>query len=141
MLTFANKISLFQKSFFNTKFSHQVQENEGLYGDILHFFSGDYFVTALELAIIVLDVVHDIANGDDYNCDQESENIGYATHFFNAFNREVVKQRNHDFMYMLADQVDDMIEDADQVDDMIKDKNLNAKHLRKLYKEYLDYTK
>ena len=85
------KYHFFQKSFFNTKFSHQVQENEGLYDDILHFFSGDYFVTALELAIIVLDVVHDIANGDDYNCDQVSENIGYATHFFNAFNREVVK--------------------------------------------------
>ena len=88
-------------------------------------------MTALELVIIVLDVVHAIANGDDYNCDQESENIGYATHFFNAFNREVVKQRNHDFMYMLADQVDDMIEDE----------NLNAKNLRKLYKEYLDSTK
>ena len=98
-------------------------------------------MTALELVIIVLDVVHDIANGDDYNCDQESENIGYATHFFNAFNREVVKQRNHDFMYMLADQVDDMIEDADQVDDMIEDENLNAKNLRKLYKEYLDSAK
>ena len=88
-------------------------------------------MTVLDLAIIVLDVVHDIANGDDYNCDQVSENIGYATHFFNAFNREVVKQRNHDFMYMLADQVDDVIEDE----------NLNATNLRKLYKEYLNCTK
>ena len=73
--------------------------------------TGDYFVTAMELAITVLNVVHEIANGDDYNCDQVSEKIGYATHFFKAFNREVAKQKNHDFMYMLADQVDDMIED------------------------------
>ena len=57
--------------------------------------TGDYFVTALELAIIVLDVVHEIANGEDYNCDEVSENIGYATHFFKAFAQKVVKQRKY----------------------------------------------
>ena len=55
-------------------------------------------MTVLELAIIVLGMVHEIANGDDYNCDQVSENIGYATHFFKAFNREVAKKRNHDVL-------------------------------------------
>ena len=66
-----------------------------------------------------------IANGKDYNYDEVNENIGYATHFFKTFNREVVKKRNNEFMYMLADQVNDMIEDI----------NLNAEELRKLYKE------
>jgi len=75
--------------------------------------------------------VREIANGEGYNCDKVNENIGYATHFFNAFNREVVKKRNNEFMYMLADQVNDMIEDI----------NLNAEELRKLYKKYLDSAK
>ena len=76
-------------------------------------------------------MVREIANGEDYNCDEVSENIGYATHFFKAFNREVVKKRNNEFMYMLVDQVTNMIDDN----------NLNAEELRKLYKEYLDSAK
>ena len=86
-------------------------------------------MTALELVLIVLNVVHEIANVDDYDCDRPpvSGDISYATHFFKAFSKKVVEQRNNDFMYMLADQVNDMIEDD----------NLSGEELQNAYKEYL----
>ena len=86
-------------------------------------------MTALELALIVLNVVHEIANGNDYDCDgpQVSGYISYATHFFKAFHKKIAKQRKNEFMYKLAD----------QVNDMIKDDNLSGEELQNAYKEYL----
>ena len=92
--------------------------------------TGEYFVTALELVLIVLNVVHEIANGNGYDYDgpQVSGDISYATHVFKAFSQKVAKQRNNNFMYMLTDQVNNMTEED----------NLSGEELRKAYKEYLD---
>ena len=80
--------------------------------------------------MIILNVVREFASGDDYDCDEPpvSGYISYATHFFETFSQKATKQRNNNFMYMVADQANDMIEDD----------NLGAKELRKTCKEYLD---
>ena len=95
--------------------------------------SGAYLISALELALLVLKVVSDIADGEDYDFDapREKSDISYITHFFTAFTRDVVKRRSNDFIFL----IDDLVYD------MIRDENLSEANLRKVFKENLDSVK
>ena len=95
--------------------------------------SGAYLISALELALLVLKVVSDIADGEDYDFDapREKSDISYITHFFTAFTRDVVKRRSNDFIFLIDDLVYDMIRDED----------LSEANLRKVFKENLDSVK
>ena len=95
--------------------------------------SGAYLISALKLALLVLKVVSDIADGEDFDFDapREKSDISYITHFFAAFTRDVVKRRSNDFIFL----IDDLVYD------MIRDENLSEANLRKVFKENLDSVK
>ena len=87
-------------------------------------------ISALELALLVLKVVRDSEAGEDYDEDAspDKSDINYVTYFFKAFTRDVVNARSNDFMFMMDDEVWDMIHDDD----------LSEANLRKMFKENLD---
>jgi len=93
--------------------------------------SGNYLVSALDLAILVLQTVHDIASAVDYDSDEPlvTGDIIFLSRFYIAFDNTVTTKRNNDFAIMMAERVHAMIHDDD----------LRKKSLREAFKKYLDF--
>ena len=89
---------------------------------------GDYLVSALELSLLILDVVREIESTGEYDSDDNNGDISFVQYMFNAFSKKVVTKRNMDFVYSMSDRVPTMINAND----------LSKEELRRVFKEHLD---